>query len=79
MLLEDLVCDLHKPLITLKFINDVLYEKIEGEWSFFAGETREQAEYLFAMLLINKHIIRYLFMLRQRYGSAVGEIYKIKP
>ena len=46
MLLEDFACELHRPLTALKFINEVLEEKIEEDWNFFHDKTRKEAEYL---------------------------------
>lgn len=71
--LEEFAGDLYRPLTALKFINEVLYEKIEEDWDFFQGKTRKQAEYLFSMIILNKHIIKYLFALRQKYHNKIYE------
>lgn len=73
MLLEDFACELHRPLTALKFINEVLEEKIEEDWNFFHDKTRKEAEYLYSMVILNKHIIRYLCALRRKYYNKIYE------
>lgn len=77
MILEDLVMDIHRPLIALQIINDVIEQKLVEEWKFFQKETYQEAEELTTMILINQRIIKYLLKIRQKYCNAVDEIYRI--
>ena len=76
MELEHFVAQLEHPILELETINDVIYEKSEEDWDLFSGNNPNNASYLFAMLHLNRYIIRHIKYLCRKYNRIVDEEYQ---